>query len=82
MGDLSGRRGRPQGMEPSGSLQVIRAEVPLSEMLTYDAELTSMTGARGSYHMELTRYDEVPGHLQEKIIAAAKAERGDVKPEE
>jgi elongation factor G len=82
MGDLSGRRGRPQGMEPSGSLQVIKAEVPLSEMLSYDAELTSMTGARGSYHMEMARYDEVPGHLQEKIISAAKAEHGDVKPEE
>jgi elongation factor G len=81
MGDLSSRRGRPQGMEPSGSLQVIKAEVPLQEMLSYDAELTSMTGGRGSYHMELVRYDEVPGHLQEKIISAAKAERGEVKEE-
>jgi elongation factor G len=82
MGDLSSRRGRPQGMEPKGSLQVIKAEVPLAEMLSYDAELTSMTGGRGSYHMELDHYDEVPGHLQEKVIAAAKAERGDVKEEE
>ena len=53
MGDLSSRRGRPQGMEPRGGLQVIKAEVPLSEMLSYDAELTSMTGGRGSYHMEM-----------------------------
>ena len=82
MGDLSSRRGRPQGMEPRGSLQVIKAEVPLSEMLSYDAELTSMTGARGSYHMEMDHYDEVPAHLQEKIVSAAKAERGDVKEEE
>jgi elongation factor G len=82
MGDLSSRRGRPQGMEPKGSLQVIKAEVPLAEMLSYDAELTSMTGGRGSYHMEMDHYDEVPGHLQEKIIAAAKAERGDVTEEE
>jgi elongation factor G len=82
MGDLSSRRGRPQGMEPRGSLQIIKAEVPLSEMLSYDAELTSMTGARGSYHMEMDHYDEVPAHLQEKIVAAAKAERGDVKDEE
>jgi elongation factor G len=82
MGDLSSRRGRPQGMEPKGSLQVIKAEVPLSEMLSYDGELTSMTGARGSYHMEMDHYDEVPAHLQEKIVAAAKAERGDVKEEE
>ena len=76
MGDLSSRRGRPQGMEPRGSVQVIRAEVPLAEMLSYDAELTSMTGGRGSYHMEMDHYDEVPAHLQEKIIAAARAERG------
>jgi elongation factor G len=82
MGDLSSRRGRPQGMEPKGSLQVIKAEVPLSEMLSYDAELTSMTGGRGSYHMEMDHYDEVPAHLQEKIVAAAKAEKGDVKEEE
>jgi elongation factor G len=80
MGDLSSRRGRPQGMEPTGSLQVIKAEVPLSEMLSYDAELTSMTGGRGSYHMEMSHYDEVPAHLQEKIVSAAKAEHG--KPEE
>jgi len=69
-------------MEPRGTLQVIRAEVPLSEMLAYDADLTSMTGARGSYHMEQSHYDEVPAHLQEKIIAIAKAERGEVKEEE
>jgi elongation factor G len=82
MGDLSSRRGRPQGMEPKGSLQVIKAEVPLAEMLSYDAELTSMTGGRGSYHMEMDHYDEVPGHLQEKVISSARAERGDVKEEE
>ena len=82
MGDLSSRRGRPQGMEPKGSLQVVNAEVPLVEMLSYDAELTSMTGGRGSYHMEMSHYDEVPGHLQEKIIAAAKVERGEVKVEQ
>jgi elongation factor G len=82
MGDLSSRRGRPQGMEPKGSAQLIRAEVPLAEMQSYDAELTSMTGGRGSYHMEMDHYDEVPAHLQEKIIAAAKAERGAVAEEE
>ena len=76
MGDLSSRRGRPQGMEPRGSMQVIKAEVPLAEMLSYDAELTSMTGGRGSYHMEMSHYDEVPGHLQDKIIATSRAERG------
>jgi elongation factor G len=82
MGDLSSRRGRPQGMEPRGSQQVIRAEVPMSEMLSYDADLTSMTGGRGTYHMEVSHYDEVPGHLQDKVVAAAKAERGEVTEEE
>jgi elongation factor G len=83
MGDLSSRRGRPQGMEPRGSnMQVIRAEVPMAEMLAYDADLTSMTGGRGSYHMEMSHYDEVPGHLQDKIVAAAKAERGQPEAEE
>jgi elongation factor G len=82
MGDLSSRRGRPQGMEPQGTLQVIRAEVPLAEMLAYDADLTSMTGARGSYHMTLSHYDEVPGHLQEKIVNAARSERGEETEEE
>jgi len=61
-------------MEPRGRLQVIRAEVPQAEMLSYDAELTSMTGARGSYHMELSHYDEVPAHLQEKVVAATKTD--------
>jgi elongation factor G len=75
MGDLSSRRGRPQGMEPKGTLQIVKAQVPLAEMLSYDAELTSMTGGRGSYHMEMDHYDEVPSHLQEKVVTAAKAER-------
>jgi elongation factor G len=82
MGDLSSRRGRPQGMEPRGRLQVVHAEVPMAEMLSYDAELTSMTGGRGSYHMEMSHYDEVPSHLQEKIAAAARAERGDAPKED
>jgi elongation factor G len=69
-------------MEPRGGLQVIRAEVPMAEMLSYDAELTSMTGGRGSYHMELSRYDEVPFQFQEKVAAAARAERGEVKVEQ
>ncbi len=82
MGDLSSRRGRPQGMEPRGSYQMIRADVAMSEMLSYDAELTSMTGGRGSYHMEMAHYDEVPSHLQEKVIAAARHERGEAKEED
>jgi elongation factor G len=76
MGDLNGRRGRISGMEPHGQMTVIKAQVPMSEMLTYEQHLTSVTGGRGSYHMEYSHYDEVPAQLQPKIIAAAKAERG------
>jgi len=76
MGDLNGRRGRISGMEARGTSTVIKAQVPMSEMLTYEQHLTSVTGGRGSYHMEYSHYDEVPNHLQTKIIATAKAERG------
>jgi elongation factor G len=51
-------------------------------MLTYEQTLTSHTGGRGAYHMEFSHYDEVPGHLQSKIISAAKAERGEVRDED
>lgn len=76
MGDLNGRRGRISGMEARGSATVIKAQVPMSEMLTYEQHLTSVTGGRGSYHMEYSHYDEVPNHLQTKIVATHKAERG------
>jgi elongation factor G len=82
MGDLNSRRGRIAGMDTRGSATVIRAIVPMSEMLTYEQTLTSQTGGRGSYHMAFSHYDEVPGHLHGKIIAASKAERGEVKEEE
>jgi elongation factor G len=76
MGDLNGRRGRIGGMEPRGQMTAIKAQVPMAEMLTYEQHLTSVTGGRGSYHMEFSHYDEVPAHQQQKIIAAFKAERG------
>ena len=82
MGDLNGRRGRIAGMDTRGSMTVIRAQVPMSEMLSYEQHLTSATGGRGSYHMEYSHYEEVPQHLQSKIIAAAKAERGQEVVEE
>ena len=77
MGDLNGRRGRIAGMDTRGTMTVIKAMVPMAEMLTYEQQLTSMTGARGTYHMEYSHYEEVPAHLQQKIVAAAKAERGE-----
>ena len=52
MGDLNGRRGRIAGMDTRGATTVIKAQVPMSEMLTYEQHLTSATGGRGSYHME------------------------------
>jgi elongation factor G len=82
MGDLNGRRGRIGGMDTRGAMTIIKAQVPMSEMLTYEQHLTSATGGRGSYHMEYSHYDEVPGHLQTKIIATAKAERTGVEVEE
>jgi elongation factor G len=82
MGDLNSRRGRIGGMDTRGVSTVIRAKVPMSEMLTYEQHLTSATGGRGSYHMEFDHYEEVPSHLHAKIIAASKAERGAEAPEE
>ena len=78
MGDLNSRRGRIQGMDNKGGNTVVKAEVPMAEMLSYGVDLTSMTQGRGSFSMEMDHYDIVPGALQEKIIAAAKAERGEL----
>lgn len=75
IGDLNARRGRVLGTSPRGSNNVISAEVPLAEMLTYAPDLTSMTGGRGDYTMEFLRYEEVPAHLAQKIIEAARKEK-------
>jgi elongation factor G len=82
MGDLNGRRGRIAGMDTRGTMTVIKAQVPMAEMLTYEQHLTSATGGRGTYHMEYSHYEEVPQHLQAKIISAAKAEKGVEEVEE
>ncbi len=82
MGDLNSRRGRIQGMDNKGGNTVVKAEVPMAEMLTYGVDLTSMTQGRGSFNMEMHHYDTVPGMLQEKIVEKAKAARGEVKEEE
>ena len=72
MGDLSGRRGRPQGMESKGRTTIVNASVPMSEMLTYGTQLTSMTQGKGSYRMEMDHYDFVPQLVADKILANAK----------
>ena len=73
MGDLNGRRGRISGMDTRGGTQILRAQVPMAEMLTYQNDLTSMTQGRASFTMEFDHYDYVPQPQAEKIIAAAKA---------
>ena len=83
MGDFNSRRGRVAGMETKGIVQFVKAQVPMSEMLTYQNDLTSMTQGRASFHMEFDHYDFVPGPQAEKIIMAAKAARnGEVEEEE
>ncbi|HMV86872.1 MAG TPA: elongation factor G [Blastocatellia bacterium] len=81
MGDLNSRRGRIQGMDAKGNNQIIKAQVPMSEMLTYPQTLNSITSARGSYHMEFSHYDEAPAHIAQKIVQQAVAE-GRVRKEE
>jgi elongation factor G len=73
MGDMNGRRGRIQGMDTQAGTQIIKAQVPMSEMLSYGNDLISMTQGRASFHMEFSHYDFVPALQADKIIAAAKA---------
>jgi len=72
MADLSGRRGRVQGMETAGSGTIIRAEVPMAEMLNYGATLTAITQGRGTFRMDMDHYDVVPQQLSERILTTAK----------
>jgi elongation factor G len=82
MGDMNSRRGRISGMDTKGGTQIIKAQVPMAEMLDYLNVLTSMTQGRGSFAMEFDHYDFVPGLQAEKIIAAAKAARAGEEEEE
>jgi elongation factor G len=72
IGDLNSRRGRPLGMEPKGSVTEVKAEVPMAEVLDYAPDLRAITGGRGDYTMEFERYEEIPGHLAQKVIDAAR----------
>ncbi len=82
MGDMNSRRGRISGMETKGNTQIVRAVVPMAEMLNYQNDLISMTQGRATYHMEFDHYDFVPGQQAEKIIAAAKAAKAGIEEEE
>jgi len=74
MGDLNGRRGRVLGMDSQGKYQVIKAQVPMSEVLKYALDLNALSGGRGTFRMEHSHYEEMPAQLAEKVIAAAKEE--------
>ncbi|MBI1962991.1 MAG: elongation factor G [Candidatus Rokubacteria bacterium] len=75
IGDMNSRRGRILGMEPAGETAVVRAAVPMADMLTYESTLRSMTGGRGGYSMEFSHYEEVPAFIADKVIKEAKAEK-------
>jgi len=82
MGDLNSRRGRIAGMDTRGATQFIKAQVPMSEMLNYQSDLTAMTQGRASFTMEFDHYDFVPGLQAEKIVAAARAAKTGEEEEE
>jgi elongation factor G len=80
IGDLNSRRGRPLGMEPVGAgMTEVKAEVPMSEMLSYAPDLRAITGGQGEFTMDFERYEEVPGHLASKVVDEARAEKEAVK---
>ncbi|MBI4634674.1 MAG: elongation factor G [Deltaproteobacteria bacterium] len=74
IGDLNSRRGRVSGMDTKGSIQIIKGQVPLAEILKYASDLTSMTSGRGTYTYRHSHYEEVPSYIAEKIIAESKKE--------
>jgi elongation factor G len=79
MGDLSSRRGRPLGTEAAAGMTEVKAEVPMSELLTYAPDLRSITGGQGEYTLEFLRYEEMPAHLAQKIVQKATEEEEAVK---
>ena len=75
IGDLNSRRGKIQGVEPKSGSQTIRAFVPMAEVINYATDLKGITGDRGMFTMEFSHYEEVPTHLSQKIIEAARKEQ-------
>jgi elongation factor G len=76
-GDLAGKRGRVQGQDMlPGNFVVIKAQVPLSEVMQYNSQIKSVTGGRGSYSMTLSHYEPVPPHIQQQVIAMYKKDQG------
>jgi elongation factor G len=76
MGDLNSKRARIQGMEAGADgTSIVRAQVPMAEMLRYASDLRSLTGGRGTFEIEFSRYDEVPAHIAERVIAEARKQK-------
>ncbi len=73
IGDLNSRRGRVQSTNSRGSTSVIKAQVPMAEMLEYASVLTSLTGGKGAFHMEFSHYDELPAQFRDKVVEEARA---------
>jgi len=74
IGDLNSRRGHPLGMEPKAGMTEVKAEVPMAELLTYAPDLRQITSGQGEFSMQLARYEEVPAHLADKVVARARAD--------
>ncbi len=77
MGDISSRRGKIQGMDAAGKMQVIKAKVPLAELSRYSTALRSMTQGRGLHRQKFSHYEEVPGDVQAKLVEAYKKARAE-----
>jgi elongation factor G len=75
IGDLNSRRGKVVGVEPKANSQIIRAVVPMSEVLAYSNDLKSMTSDRGLFSMEFSHYEEVPSHMAQKVISESAAKK-------
>ena len=75
IGDLNSRRGKVLGMDTKGHTQVIKSRVPMAEVLKYAPDLRALTSGRGEFHMEFSHYEELPGHLAEKVVKEAKARK-------
>ena len=75
MGNLNSRRGRVSGVEARGHAEIVKAHVPMAEVLTYASDLTSMTGGQGSFDMEFSHYEEAPAAIQERVVAEAARHR-------
>lgn len=77
IGDINSRRGRILGIEAKGNNQVIKAQVPMAEVLRYATDLHSLTSGRGTFSMEFSHYEEVPPNIAERIIEEAKKAKGE-----